>query len=74
MMIIDNATLITGSFNFTKAAEERNTENLLVLKNYPDLARAYRLNFTAHKEHARAPEIKAKPAAATGHGTGRHAA
>ena len=74
LMVIDGHTVITGSFNFTNQAEHENAENLLVLKNYPDLARAYRLNFTAHKEHARAPEIKAKPAAATGHGTSRHAA
>jgi len=32
IMIIDRNTLITGSFNFTKAAEEKNAENLLVLK------------------------------------------
>ena len=29
IMIIDRDTLITGSFNFTKAAEEKNAENLL---------------------------------------------
>jgi phosphatidylserine/phosphatidylglycerophosphate/cardiolipin synthase-like enzyme len=31
IMIIDGATLITGSFNFIKAAEEKNAENLLVI-------------------------------------------
>jgi phosphatidylserine/phosphatidylglycerophosphate/cardiolipin synthase-like enzyme len=30
-MIIDLETVITGSFNFTKAAEENNAENLLVI-------------------------------------------
>jgi phosphatidylserine/phosphatidylglycerophosphate/cardiolipin synthase-like enzyme len=30
VMIIDGETIITGSFNFTKAAEENNAENLLV--------------------------------------------
>jgi len=29
VMVIDSATILTGSFNFTKAAEERNAENLL---------------------------------------------
>jgi phosphatidylserine/phosphatidylglycerophosphate/cardiolipin synthase-like enzyme len=29
VIIIDNETVITGSLNFTKAAEERNTENPL---------------------------------------------
>ncbi len=39
IMIIDNNTVITGSFNFTKAAEEHNAENLLVLHS-TDLASA----------------------------------
>jgi phosphatidylserine/phosphatidylglycerophosphate/cardiolipin synthase-like enzyme len=30
-MIIDGETVITGSFNFTKAAEENNAENLLII-------------------------------------------
>ncbi len=28
VMIIENAVVITGSFNFTRAAEEKNSENL----------------------------------------------
>ena len=32
-MIIDGETVITGSFNFTKAAEEKNAENLLVIRD-----------------------------------------
>jgi phosphatidylserine/phosphatidylglycerophosphate/cardiolipin synthase-like enzyme len=35
IMIIDWSTLITGSFNFTKAAEEKNAENLLVINPNP---------------------------------------
>ena len=31
-MVIDGQTVITGSFNFTKAAEENNAENLLVIR------------------------------------------
>jgi phosphatidylserine/phosphatidylglycerophosphate/cardiolipin synthase-like enzyme len=38
IMIIDRETVITGSFNFTRAAEEKNAENLLIIKN-PDLAK-----------------------------------
>jgi phosphatidylserine/phosphatidylglycerophosphate/cardiolipin synthase-like enzyme len=30
IMVIDGATVITGAFNFTKAAEENNAENPLV--------------------------------------------
>ena len=32
VMIIDKGVVITGSFNFTKAAEGNNAENLLVLR------------------------------------------
>ena len=32
IMIIDRECVITGSFNFTKAAEEKNAENILVIK------------------------------------------
>ena len=31
VMVIDSATTLTGSFNFTKTAEEKNAENLLIL-------------------------------------------
>ena len=41
VMVIDSTTVITGSFNFTKAAEERNAENLLVIKEAPELVQAY---------------------------------
>ena len=40
-MIIDNRVVITGSFNFTMAAENKNAENLLILDDLPDLTRAY---------------------------------
>ena len=33
VMIIDEEIMITGSFNFTKAAEENNAENLLVIRD-----------------------------------------
>ena len=72
VMVIDGHTVITGSFNFTNQAEHENAENLLVLKGHPGLAQAYRQNFAAHKEHARAPEIKAP--AATVPAVSRHAA
>jgi phosphatidylserine/phosphatidylglycerophosphate/cardiolipin synthase-like enzyme len=32
VMIIDRTVVITGSFNFTKAAESRNAENLLIIQ------------------------------------------
>ena len=50
-MIIDKETVITGSFNFTKAAEEKNAENLLSIKA-KDLAKLYIDNWYKHKEHS----------------------
>jgi phosphatidylserine/phosphatidylglycerophosphate/cardiolipin synthase-like enzyme len=44
VMVIDGARVITGSFNFTRAAEERNTENLLVLRDAA-IAAAYVANW-----------------------------
>jgi len=52
IMIIDNKTLLTGSFNFTKAAEEKNAENLLVINDQPELIVAYEKNFEAHLQHS----------------------
>jgi phosphatidylserine/phosphatidylglycerophosphate/cardiolipin synthase-like enzyme len=51
VIIIDRETVITGSFNFTKAAEEKNAENLLIIRN-KDLAKLYVENWMEHKEHS----------------------
>ena len=51
VIIIDRETVITGSFNFTKAAEEKNAENLLIIKD-KELAKAYMENWYKHKEHS----------------------
>jgi phosphatidylserine/phosphatidylglycerophosphate/cardiolipin synthase-like enzyme len=47
VMVIDGETVITGSFNFTKAAEEKNTENLLVIRDNK-LAERYIKNWQEH--------------------------
>jgi phosphatidylserine/phosphatidylglycerophosphate/cardiolipin synthase-like enzyme len=52
VMIIDGNTVITGSFNFTKAAEEKNAENVIVLKDNSALAQRYAQNWRAHAEHS----------------------
>lgn len=51
VMILDEHTVITGSFNFTKAAEEKNAENLLVIKG-KRLAQEYLRNWKEHAEHS----------------------
>lgn len=48
VMIIDDKTVITGSFNFTKAAETKNAENLLIIRNNPQVARLYKQNWLFH--------------------------
>lgn len=45
--------IVTGSFNFTHAAQYRNAENLLILRSNADLTRAYLENWMRHRAHAR---------------------
>jgi phosphatidylserine/phosphatidylglycerophosphate/cardiolipin synthase-like enzyme len=51
VMIIDGQVVITGSFNFTKAAENSNAENLLIIQDQK-LAGQYQHNWQAHVEHS----------------------
>lgn len=51
VMIIDGETVITGSFNFTRAAETKNAENLLVIRD-KTLAAKYTKNWKAHQGHS----------------------
>ncbi len=51
IMVIDREVVITGSFNFTKAAEERNAENLLIIRSR-DLAAKYIENWNSHRKHS----------------------
>lgn len=44
VMIIDQATVITGSFNFTQAAQKSNAENLLIIHD-PTFAQRYLQNW-----------------------------
>jgi phosphatidylserine/phosphatidylglycerophosphate/cardiolipin synthase-like enzyme len=52
VMVIDGQTVITGSFNFTKSAEDGNAENLLVINNAPQLAARYTANWKEHLGHS----------------------
>ncbi len=49
VMIIDagtrEATVVTGSFNWTAGAQRRNAENVLVLRRNRELAQAYEANW-----------------------------
>jgi len=57
IIIIDRETVITGSFNFTKAAEEKNAENLIILKS-KELAGVYLKNWEQHKVHSSAYQCR----------------
>lgn len=52
IMIIDRSILVTGSFNFTRAAEEKNAENLLIMKGNKGLVDRYLQKFNVHKGHS----------------------
>lgn len=56
VMVIDSgrpeAAVITGSFNFTHAAQYRNAENLLILRGNPVLTEAYAANWRRHRAHS----------------------
>lgn len=51
IMVIDSRTILTGSFNFTKAAENNNAENLLAIDDAA-LAKKYTVNWQKHLEHS----------------------
>lgn len=40
-MVVDGATVQTGSFNYTKSAQTRNAENVVVLVDQPKVAATY---------------------------------
>lgn len=56
IMVIDAGTadsaVVTGSFNFTYAAQFKNAENLVVFHGNPEVAAAYLQNWKRHLAHA----------------------
>lgn len=51
VMIFDQKTVETGSFNFTKAAEHSNAENCLFIQDQGLVAK-YMTNWQAHRAHS----------------------
>ena len=45
VMLFDGVTLQTGSFNYTAAADRSNAENVLVIRNQPQLVAVYQEEF-----------------------------
>ena len=57
VMIVDGESargaVVTGSFNYTGAAQSRNAENVLIVRHDPALASQYRANFMRLRDRAR---------------------
>lgn len=56
VMVMDagtaDAAVISGSYNWTYAAQYKNAENVLVLRNSPEIANAYAANWRRHHADA----------------------
>lgn len=53
-----NGTVITGSYNFSWAAQARNAENLLIIKGNSALGRRYLDNWKRHRAEAQVLKVK----------------
>lgn len=51
VIVVDNAVVFTGSFNFSKNAEENNAENSITIHDVK-VAELYVENWSLHKEHS----------------------
>lgn len=45
IIIIDGKTTLTGSYNWSDGAENRNSENLVIIENQPEVAAVYKKNW-----------------------------
>lgn len=61
VMVIDDSVVVTGSFNFTTAAEHHNAENVLVIHDV-DLAARYQANWKLHRAHSQPGTFPSSPA------------
>jgi phosphatidylserine/phosphatidylglycerophosphate/cardiolipin synthase-like enzyme len=56
VMVVDagtaDAAVITGSYNWTYAAQSKNAENVLILRDNPDIVNAYAANWRRHHADA----------------------
>lgn len=60
VVIVDGETVLTGSYNFTLAADQKNAENLIVIRGRPAIANAYRRHFEARLAAAKRHPLQAK--------------
>ena len=59
IMIIDRKVVITGSYNFTRAAEKSNAENVVIIESEP-IAQKYLQNWQKHRSHSQPYQQKSK--------------
>ena len=52
VMIIDGRIVITGSYNFSRAAEKSNAENIVIIESVP-IAERYQQNWQKHYRHSK---------------------
>lgn len=52
VLILDDATVITGSFNFSASADSSNDENVVIVRDAPDIAAAYVAEFARVRQAA----------------------
>lgn len=72
IILIDKSIVLTGSYNFSRAANEKNAENLLVTKGYDGLVKRYVDNYAKHRKHSRAYVRPAKTSAIGKPGTAKN--
>ena len=51
VILIDNHTLITGSFDFSEGSEDGNASNMLIIRDQPQIQSSYEENFRVHLGH-----------------------
>jgi phosphatidylserine/phosphatidylglycerophosphate/cardiolipin synthase-like enzyme len=52
VLVIDRATVVTGSLNFSVSAERYSAENVLFVRNDPRVVQAFLDNFALHWAHS----------------------
>lgn len=52
VIVVDDAVVLTGSYNFTAAAQSKNAENVVALSGDAALAARFVQNFAFHRAHS----------------------
>jgi phosphatidylserine/phosphatidylglycerophosphate/cardiolipin synthase-like enzyme len=55
VIVVDHSTVITGSFNFTESAADKNAENIIIVEGSPKVADEYARNWEKRYAASRPP-------------------